>query len=132
DVPHLRRMPVILYVWDRFTRPCPLRPDIVVDIDPVAETKLEALHQHTSQVYEWLPYNVGLEHEVPEGDDARLAWLRQRYMDRDRQRADQFRDKLIARYGEERGKAVVHAETVEISEYGAPLTESDEERLFPF
>jgi len=132
SVPHLLRNPIFGYLYDGFTKPWPHEPDIVVDIDPVADLKLAMLHCHTSQVYEWLPYNVGLEHEVPADNDARLPWLRQRYMDRDRQRADQFRDKLIARYGEERGKAVAHAETVEISEYGAPLTEEDAERLFPF
>jgi len=132
SVPYLRRNPIFGHLYDGFTKPWPYDPDVVVDIDPVADLKLAMLHCHTSQVYEWLPYNMGLEHEVPEDEDARLAWLRLRYMERDRRRADQFRDKLVARYGQEHGNAVRHAETVEISEYGAPLTQEDAKRLFPF
>ncbi len=43
DVPYLRKNPVFIYYSDRFQRPNPLRPDVVVDIDEVAETKLDAL-----------------------------------------------------------------------------------------
>src|SRR5512137_1882690 len=56
--PHLRVNPVYVYVSDNFTKPYPFTPDVVVDIDEVVEQKLEALHQHTSQMYEWLAYNA--------------------------------------------------------------------------
>src|SRR5262249_14151366 len=32
DVPHLRRDPVIAYLSDEFTRPCPFEPTAVVDV----------------------------------------------------------------------------------------------------
>ncbi len=132
NVPHLPSMPVVLYMWDHFTRPCPVRPDIVIDITPVIQTKLDALHCHTSQVYEWLPYNRNALDQVPEGDAERRAFLEEWYMARFANSADRYRDKLIQRYGNERGKAVQHIEVFEISEYGSPLSEEEAQRIFPF
>ncbi len=34
------------------------------------------VHSHTSQMYEWLPYNRGVLHTVPTGDEERKEWLR--------------------------------------------------------
>src|SRR5207244_10884605 len=42
DVPSLQKNPVFLYYSDRFERPNPFRPDIVVDVDDVIEKKLDA------------------------------------------------------------------------------------------
>ncbi|MEO7913187.1 MAG: PIG-L family deacetylase, partial [Roseiflexaceae bacterium] len=70
--------------------------------------------------------------QVPTDPSARRAWLRQ-YMDvRMRRDADRYRDLLIARYGEQAGRAVQYAEAFEGCEYGAPLTEQNIGRLFPF
>jgi len=133
SVPHLRYNPIFAYVYDHFDKPTPYKPDIVIDIDAVIEKKLRMIHSHTSQVYEWLPYNAGIEaDEVPAGEQERLDWLRQRYLARDRARADQFRAQLIDRYGMPRGVAVRHAETIQVSEYGRPMTAEDAARLFPF
>ena len=32
-------------------------------------------HQHTSQMYEWLPFNQGILDQVPAGDKERREWL---------------------------------------------------------
>src|SRR5215467_8173448 len=48
DVPHLPRDPVLAYFSDGFTRPVPFRPDVVVDIGPVAETVVRMLDCHVS------------------------------------------------------------------------------------
>jgi len=50
----LPRQPVILSFSDSFTRPYPFHADVVVGIDEVIERKLDMVHCHTSQVYEWL------------------------------------------------------------------------------
>jgi hypothetical protein len=39
---------------------------------------------------------------------------------------------LIAKYGEEHGRNIRHAEAFEVSEYGAPLTEELSRFLFTF
>ena len=123
---------MFVLVEDRFTRPTPFRPDVVVDIDSVADEKLDMYHCHTSQMYEWLPFNENILDQVPEGDAARRAWLKQWRAPEWKATADRFRDKLVERYGPERGSRVVYAEAFEISEYGSPASKEDLARLFPF
>jgi LmbE family N-acetylglucosaminyl deacetylase len=129
---HLAKDPVIVYVGDTFQKPYPFTPDVVVAIDDVVESKLAMFHAHTSQFYEWLPYNGGFLSEVPAGEDARRAWLRKHYEPRLRRDADRFRDKLIELYGAEIGRKVQYAEAFEGCEYGSRLTHENMRRLFPF
>lgn len=131
-VPHLRTMPVIAYTFDNFQKPYPFQADVVVAIDETVEQKVDALHCHTSQMYEWLPYNGRYLEEVPTDLSARRAWLRQRQDARLRRAADVHRDKLIALYGEEKGRQVQYAEAFEACEYGTPLTKDNLKTLFPF
>lgn len=131
-VPHLRTMPVIVHTWDHFQKPYPFQPDVVVSIDETIERKFAALHCHTSQVYEWLPYNGRYLEEVPADPDERFQWLRSRYEARLRRVADLYRDRLIERYGAERGRQVQYAEAFEACEYGSPLTADAQAHLFPF
>jgi LmbE family N-acetylglucosaminyl deacetylase len=129
---HLRKMPVIAYCYDQFQKPYPVQPDVVVDISPVLDQKIDALACHVSQMYEWLPYNRSAMGEVPEGAAERRAWLKAWYGGRAAQQAAKFRAELVARYGEQRGQACVAAETYEGSEYGSPLTAENKDILFPF
>ncbi|MBI3972868.1 MAG: PIG-L family deacetylase [Chloroflexi bacterium] len=132
--PHLERNPHIMYVHDTFRKPLPFAPDIAVAIDDVVAQKLRMLHAHTSQMYEWLPYNAGVLDEVPPtGDEAaRLQWLSARRLPAFAAAADRYRDVLIRWYGPERGNAVRYAEAFEACEYGAFLDEPRLRRLFPF
>ena len=129
---HLSANPVIVYVSDTFQKPYPFAPDLVVAIDEAVEQKVDLLHAHESQVYEWLPYVGGYLDQVPAAPEQRRAWLRQQLDARMRRDADRYRDLLIARYGEQAGRAVQYAEAFEGCEYGAPLTEQNIGRLFPF
>ena len=104
-VPHLRTMPVIVYTWDHFQKPYPFQADVVVAIDEVIEIKFDALHCHTSQMYEWLAYNGRYLDEVPLEDEARRAWFRQHRDGRFRRAAQLYPDKLVELYGEEAGRA---------------------------
>jgi LmbE family N-acetylglucosaminyl deacetylase len=129
---HLRKMPVIAYAYDPFQRPYPIQPDVVIDISAVFEHKLNAYGSHISQVYEWLPYNRRELDQVPAGEAERRAWLYEVVKRRWGTVAAKFRAQLIARYGEERGRACFAAEVYEGSEYGSPLTEANKGILFPF
>jgi LmbE family N-acetylglucosaminyl deacetylase len=126
----LRSPPVICYLADEFKKPIPFSPDVVVGIDAVVERKLQALHQHVSQFYEWLPWNHGAENRVPKTDKQRKEFLRQTWVPRDMRRADKFREQLVARYGPEAGAKVKHCEAFEVCEYGARLTDEKREWLF--
>jgi N-acetylglucosamine malate deacetylase 1 len=133
DTPHLERNPVFLSYEDRFTRPEPMRGDIVVAIDDVVEKKLAAVEAMPSQFYEGganggpalvpgdEPGKARRKTEVREGFRKRFAGTAQR-----------FRDKLRELYGPQRGDAVQYAEAFEISEYGRRPTAEEIRRLFPF
>ncbi len=130
--PHLETNPVIVYLSDGFMKPYPFTPNVVVGIDAVVEQKIDMLHCHTSQFYEWLPYNSGTLAAVPAGAAARRAWLAQRLFTRFSDTAEKYRDLLIALYGVEAGLQLEYAEAFEASEYGSSLTDENIPILFPF
>jgi LmbE family N-acetylglucosaminyl deacetylase len=129
---HLDKNPVIMYLSDRFTKPLPFEPDVMVAIDDVIEKKMDMYHCHESQMYEWLPFNRGNLDEVPQSDSDRRVWLGERLKRNDEMIADQYRDKLIELYGKEKGKQIRYAEAFENSEYGYSLSEKNLKILFPF
>ena len=132
DAPHLAASPVILYFSDAFRKPCRFEPHVVVDIDGEFDKVVEMLHRHQSQFYEWLPYNTGQLDQVPEGDEARRAWLSDRVRGRLLPLADRYRDLLRTIYGPEAGDRARIVEAFEASEFGAALDPSAWTRLFPF
>ena len=132
EVPHLATNPVIAYLPDTFQRPYPLQPAIAVDVGPVLDKIIDMLCCHVSQFFEWLPYNMGVLHEVPTGAHERRAWLATVIRMRLAQQADRFRDLLIKQYGPESGRKIEMAEAFEGCEYGSPLDAGARRRLFPF
>lgn len=58
DVRPLKKNPVFLYYSDGFLKPHPFQADIAVSVDNVFETKLDAIHELTSQAYEGGPTAV--------------------------------------------------------------------------
>jgi N-acetylglucosamine malate deacetylase 1 len=132
EAPHLPGSPVILYFSDAFTKPCRFEPHVVVDIGDTFDRLVGMLHCHQSQFYEWLPYNAGYLDQVPQGEEARRAWLADRIRRRIGPLADRYRDLVVQTYGPERGHQVRYIEAFEVSEYGAPLDAAARARLFPF
>ena len=133
DTPALRKDPVIAYMSDLFSRPNSLRPDIVVNADPYADTIIKMFSCHASQVFEWLPYNLGVDDPVPDDLEGRNAWMRRHFMkDLYGGVADKFRASLVEAYGERTGRGIEFAEVYEISEYAAEMTEELRKRLFDF
>ena len=135
DIAPLQKNPVFLYSSDGFRKPYPFDPDIAVSVDDVFETKLAAIHELPSQAYEG-GANGSEEHvrSVPPESNpaARKAWLKERWSSRQSAEANKARDVLIRLYGEQRGKAVKHAETFELCEYGSRPSGDELRRLFPF
>ena len=129
DTPPLRRNPVFLYFQDRFERPNPFRPDVVVAIDSVLEKKILALDAHTSQMYEWLPWVEGELDSVPKEPAARPAWLRRTQSGQPL--AASVRAAIGKWYGA-RADAVRNAEAFELCEYGRQPSEQELRALFPF
>ncbi len=129
--PAMRRNPIILYLSDRFRKPYPFEPDVVVDIGSAMEAKIEMVARHASQVFEWLPYSGEYEEEVPADESARAAWLAARLKRRFAAEAERWRERLSQIYGSA-GSGIEYAEAFEWCEYGAPLTEEARRELFPF
>ncbi len=130
-VEHLPKNPIFMYVNDHFAKPYPFTPDVVVAIDAVIDQKIKAMACHTSQFFEWLPYNSGVLQEVPHGEAERFTWFHNRtaqWLSRDTER---FRSHLVERYGQERAGQIRFAEAFEICEYGAQPTQDDLQQLFP-
>jgi hypothetical protein len=130
EVPFLKYNPMFLYMSDGFVHPEPFVPDICIPIDDVIEKKIDMYHQHTSQMYEWLPFNRGNLSEVPATDAERRAWLgKTRKGDSS---AAPYRAKLIEEYGQEKGSAVKYCEAFQDSGYGTRLTKANIKTYFPF
>jgi LmbE family N-acetylglucosaminyl deacetylase len=132
DVPILRRDPVVGYLPDLFTRPAPIRGDVVVDVTDRLETIVRMMAAHRSQFFEWLPYNDNRQDEVPESEADKVAWLRRRYETKIAPYAQRYRGELVAEYGAQAGLSIAWCEVFEISEYATPLDSAARRRLFWF
>ena len=133
DVPPLKKNPVFLYSYDRFQRPNPFRPDVVVAIDSVIERKVDALVLMESQFIEGGA--MGSADKAPKNaaeKEARIKQVREAFKQRFASVANDCRDKLIELYGEDAGKKVKYAEAFEVCEYGRRPSKEDLKRLFPF
>ncbi|MHC4425385.1 MAG: PIG-L deacetylase family protein [Planctomycetota bacterium] len=134
DVPHLKTNPVFLYFSDRFQKPNPFEPSLVVAIDEVIEKKLDAMATLESQFVEGgVSGHEGL---IPKNEAERAAArrrVRERFRGRFESTANKYREKLIELYGEDKGKKVRYAEAFEVCEYGRrPSANELKTKLFPF
>lgn len=128
DVPPLEKNPVFLYSQDRFQKPTPFQPDIVVDITDVLDQKIYAMAAHESQYFEWLPWTGGRLNQVPKAESERINWLKEWRKPRI---SEEMRKSLIKWYGEEKAKNVKFAEAFEICEYGRRPSDEEIRKLFP-
>ncbi len=133
DVPHLKTNPVFLYFSDRFQKPNPFEPSLVVAIDDVIEKKLDAIAVIESQFVEGGV--SGNESMVPKNETERAAAhrrVRKRFRIGFESTADKYRAKLIEGYGKRKGKQVRCAEAFEVCEYGRRPSAAELKKLFPF
>ncbi len=133
DTPPLDANPVFMYYSDRFQKPNPFTPDVVVSIDDVIEKKIDAVDAMPSQVYEGGA--VGSEKfvgDIPTDPVGRRTWAAENHGRRYAQWADDYRDALVKWYGPKRGNDVKYAEAFEICEYGRRPDDAEIRTLFPF
>jgi LmbE family N-acetylglucosaminyl deacetylase len=130
DTPPLKKNPVFLFWPDRFQKPIPFKPDLIVSIDDVLEQKYQALHCLVSQIYEYGANGDGNpDHFVKGTDEERLAWLKSR---RQYGVPEAWRPLLAEFYGENEAKKIQNAEAFEICEYGRRPSKEELKKLFPF
>jgi len=128
DTPAIRKNPLFLYFSDRFQRPAPFRPDIVVSIDDVIDKKYAGLDAHVSQFYEWLPWHAGTLDDVPKDPVKRLEWLKSR---RSFALRPGWREAARKWYGDA-ADGIQNAEAFEITEYGLQPSDEQIRNFFPF
>jgi LmbE family N-acetylglucosaminyl deacetylase len=133
DVPAMKKNPVFMYYTDRFLKPAPSKPDVVISIDAVIDRKLDALGVMISQFAEGgANGSVALYPADPAGQQQRQRQVRENFARRFQATAARFNRELAVWYPGDKAKAVKHAEAFEICEYGAQPDATALRRLFPF
>ncbi len=134
DTPPLSKNPLFLYMEDNFTKPYSHEPDIVVSIDNIIELKIDGLHAHTSQMYEWLPWTNGGDEilaKIPTTNNERRKWLSKRVKNRSNNIDSIKRISLVKWYGKDLAQKVKYIESFEVAEYGMQPSDKDIRSLFP-
>ena len=133
DVPILTKNPVFMYFPDRFQKPNPFKPDVVVDVGPAMERKLDALGVMISQFAEGgANGNAELFPADIEGQKRRHREVRDSMAKRNSALANRFRAELEQWYAADKAAGVKYAEAFELCEYGAQPDKKELQRLFPF
>jgi LmbE family N-acetylglucosaminyl deacetylase len=131
DTPPTPRNPVFMYYSDGFQDPKPFTPSIVVGIDDVAEKKWQCVSAMPSQFADEDSWQGRTIANVPKGDKERAAYLLDIVKKRNIAIADQYRERLVALYGQERGSKVRYAEAFQLGQYGRQASIDELKKMFP-
>jgi N-acetylglucosamine malate deacetylase 1 len=133
EVPPLKKNPVFLYYPDRFQKPNPFAPDIVVSIDSTIDKKLDALGVMVSQFAEGgANGSAELMPDDTEKQKQRHQQVRDGFARRSASIVERFRSKLPDWYPQSETSKIKYAEAFEICEYGTQPNKEELKRLFPF
>ncbi len=133
EVPPIKKNPSYFFSATRLDMLHGSNPAFCVPIDSVWDKKILSLHQHQSQMYEWLPWVNNENAPIPPASDekARLEYLSAKRGSSYRKIAETFRTELIEHFGE-KGLEVEYAEVVIQSPVGRQLEREEYELFFPF
>jgi LmbE family N-acetylglucosaminyl deacetylase len=131
DTPPTKGNPLFFYHSDGFRQPYPFEPTIVVSIDATAGMKWQCVSAMPSQFGDAGSWQARTRPNVPSGDAERKAFLLDLVKQRSAEVANQYRDRLVALYGEEKGRKVKYAEAFQITQYGRQAPVDELKRLFP-
>lgn len=122
DVPTPEREPIVAYMNDLFTTPCPFRADVVLDVSQELDTIIEMMASHRSQFFDWMLWIDRSKEVVPTDPKEQLGWLRQWFLDRMSSRVDRFWNG--------QGERPEMVEAFEVSEYAGQPTAEKRKQLF--
>jgi LmbE family N-acetylglucosaminyl deacetylase len=125
------RNPVFMYYSDGFQDPKPFEATMVVGIDEVADKKWKCVSAMPSQFGDKDSWQGRTIPNIPAGDREREAYLLEMVKKRNMAVADQYRDKLVALYGKERGQAIKYAEAFQLGQYGRQASVDELRKMFP-
>jgi LmbE family N-acetylglucosaminyl deacetylase len=130
DTPATRGNPVYMYYSDNFKDPLAFDPTIVVSIDDVAERKWKCIAAMPSQFADKDSWQGRYLPGVPQDDKGRAAFILETMKKRNEAVANQYRERLVALYGEARGKQVKYAEAFQLNQYGRQATVDELKAMF--
>jgi len=131
DTAPLKKNPIFLYMQDGFQKPYPFSKDIAVVIDDVLDQKQRAFAAHESQVFEWMPWTMGMkESDIPSGEKERLAWMKNVYL-KGKPLDETALNALKKWYPKTDVTKVKNVEFFEICEYGKQPTDEEIKYYFP-
>jgi LmbE family N-acetylglucosaminyl deacetylase len=131
DSPATPRNPVFMYYSDGFQDPKPFTPTIVVGIDAAADKKWKCVSAMPSQFGDKDSWQGRTLPNVPANDKERASYLLEIVKKRNVAVADQYRERLVALYGAERGKKIQYAEAFELGQYGRQASVDELKKMFP-
>jgi LmbE family N-acetylglucosaminyl deacetylase len=131
DSPPTPRNPVFLYYSDAFQDPKPFDPTIVVGIDEVADKKWKCVSAMPSQFGDRDSWQGRTLPNVPPNDADRQAYLLEIVKKRNMGVADEYRQRLVALYGKEKGQAIRYAEAFQLGQYGRQASLDELKQMFP-
>jgi LmbE family N-acetylglucosaminyl deacetylase len=131
DTPPTPRNPVFMYYSDNFQDPKPFTPTVVVGIDEAADKKWKCVSAMSSQFGDKDSWQGRTLQNVPAGDAERATYLLEAVKKRNMAVGEQYRERLVALYGAERGKRVQYAEAFQLGQYGRQPAIEELRKMFP-
>jgi N-acetylglucosamine malate deacetylase 1 len=125
------RNPLFFYYSDGFEHPARFVPTMVVDIDAVVDKKWQCISAMPSQFGDKDSWQARTRPDVPDSETERPKYLLKLAQDRTAAVANQYRDRLVELYGEERGRKVRYAEAFQLGQYGRQANIEELKTLFP-
>ena len=104
---------------------------MVVAIDEVADKKWQCIAAMPSQFGDADSWQGRTRPNVPKDEAERKKYLVDLVKQRSAEVANQYRDRLVALYGEERGRKVKYAEAFQLGQYGRQASIEELKKLFP-
>ncbi|MGQ4873841.1 MAG: PIG-L deacetylase family protein [Promethearchaeia archaeon] len=125
-----RKHPIICYSYDHFKKPIVFEANVLLNITDVYEKKANAIAMHKSQLFEWLPWTMSMEDQVPKEYDekTRLELVEMLVIWHYSGLISDYRKLWKKGYP---GKKVLKGEAFEICEYGRQPSKEDLKNLFP-
>ena len=106
---------------------------VLVPVDKQMDKKLLAIHQYTSQMYEWLCWVDGIDIEtVPRDEDGRLEFLHRRWDVPWLKITESYREKISHYLNAKAAGEIRYVEAFTASSLGFPLTSANAKEYFPF
>jgi hypothetical protein len=120
DTPPTARSPVYMYYSDNDQKPDPFDPTIVTGFDDAARKKWKCI-----EAMPLAPVDLNA------SDYDLRAWRVKNAKTYAAELANKYRERLVALYGDERGRRIRYAEAFELSPYGRQATVDELLQLFP-